>query len=158
MKVTGLGVRWGEGCGSLLNMLVLDMWGAEVKPCALVRSLSTGPDQVNLVEVLTYADEVQLKWTPPTRPVGPLTGYSVLCSGNHSLDATATSHICGGLTPNSTYNVSIVAVNMFGKGEPFEKTVKTACECECSLCCFVVAVCLESAPCPVLLLQIKHQK
>ena len=129
-------------------------------PCALVRSLlHTGPDQVNLVEVLTYADEVQLKWTPPTRPVGPLTGYSVLCSGKwESLDETATSHICGGLTPNSTYNVSIVAENMFGKGEPFAKTVKTACECECSLCCFGVAVCLESAPCPVLLLQIKHQK
>ena len=128
-------------------------------PCALVRSLlHTGPDQVNLVEVLTYADEVQLKWTPPTRPVGPLTGYSVLCSGNHSLDETATSHICGGLTPNSTYNVSIIAENMFGSGKRFVKTVKTACECECSLCCLGVAVCLESAPCPVLLLQIKHQK
>ena len=33
MRVTGLGVRWGEGCRSLLNMLVLDMWEAEVVLC-----------------------------------------------------------------------------------------------------------------------------
>lgn len=40
MKVTGLGVRWGEGCGSLLNLLVLDMWEAEVKRALCPRAIS----------------------------------------------------------------------------------------------------------------------
>ena len=86
-----------------------------------------------MVEVLTYADEVQLKWTPPTRPIGPLTGYSVICPENpqeESLNETTTSHICGGLAANSTYTVSIVAENKFGRGKPFVKTVETACECK----------------------------
>ena len=40
MRVTALGVRWGEGCGGLLNMLVLDMWGAEVKRALCPRAIS----------------------------------------------------------------------------------------------------------------------
>lgn len=90
---------------------------------------------MNAVEVLTYADEVQLNWTPPTRPIGPLTGYSVFCPGKpqgESLDETATSHICGGLAANSTYNVSIIAENKFGNGRHFVEMVGTACACKCA--------------------------
>ena len=94
------------------------------------------PDPVGMIQVLTYANEVQLSWTPPTSPVGRLHGYSVSCSKNSPMESllkNVTEHTCEGLFPNTTYEVVITASNKFGKGSPAMETVSTACGCECVL-------------------------
>lgn len=97
-----------------------------------------GPGPVTVIQVLTYATEVQLKWTAPTHPNGPFTGYNVSCLGNSQIDSlgpAVTEHTCEGLSANRTYSIRIFALNKFGAGLAALKTVKTACECECDLVC-----------------------
>ena len=100
--------------------------------CTVDTSSHAVPVPVGIIQVLTYANEVQLSWTPPTSPIGRLRGYNVSCSRS-SLPANVTEHTCEGLSPNTTYEVVITASNKFGEGSPAMETVTTACGCECVL-------------------------
>ena len=75
--------------------------------------------EVGMPQILS-CQSVSVSWTPPTNNESlPLTGYTVRYGdGNKQLaaEANATSAMLEGLTPNTTYNITVAARNAIGEG------------------------------------------
>ena len=86
------------------------------------------------------AHHVSLRWLPPSFPGGPLVSYLlVLRAGDQrtaaEIDPQLTSHVLGGLQPNTNYTVTVSANNKDGAGPPAHGWVRTpplAAEGQCS--------------------------
>ncbi|XP_041601028.1 proto-oncogene tyrosine-protein kinase ROS isoform X1 [Vulpes lagopus] len=73
-------------------------------------------------------DTVEVSWTPPQFPGGPILGYNVrLVSKNQQLDSgtQSTSFQFYSTLPNTTYRFSIAAVNEVGEGPEAESSITT---------------------------------
>ncbi|XP_025278622.1 proto-oncogene tyrosine-protein kinase ROS isoform X2 [Canis lupus dingo] len=73
-------------------------------------------------------DTVEVSWTPPQFPGGPILGYNIrLVSKNQQLDSgtQSTSFQFYSTLPNTTYRFSIAAVNEVGEGPEAESSITT---------------------------------
>ncbi|GAA4696406.1 hypothetical protein GCM10023226_38560 [Nocardioides nanhaiensis] len=95
---------------------------------ALAEGVPGEPDQV--VGSAAGTDSLTLTWAPPaSQGDGPVTGYIVSRSGSATTErvgADARSHTFTGLTPGTTYELSVRAVNATGSGRTTSVTVRTA--------------------------------
>ncbi|ELW48811.1 Proto-oncogene tyrosine-protein kinase ROS [Tupaia chinensis] len=74
-------------------------------------------------------DTVEVSWTPPQFPGGPILGYNLrLTSKNQKLDSGTqrTSFQFYSTLPNTTYRFSIAAVNEVGEGPEAESSITTS--------------------------------
>uniref|UniRef100_A0A8D2B9G8 Tyrosine-protein kinase receptor n=1 Tax=Sciurus vulgaris TaxID=55149 RepID=A0A8D2B9G8_SCIVU len=74
-------------------------------------------------------DTVEVSWTPPQFPGGPILGYNLrLISKNQKLDSGTqrTSFQFYSTLPNTTYRFSIAAVNEVGEGPEAESSITTS--------------------------------
>ncbi|KAF0289273.1 Proto-oncogene tyrosine-protein kinase ROS [Amphibalanus amphitrite] len=76
------------------------------------------------------AHHVSLRWLPPSFPGGPLVSYLLVvrAGGQRTaaeIDPHLTSHVLGGLQPNTNYTVTVSAINKDGAGPPAESWVRT---------------------------------
>ena len=75
--------------------------------------------EVGLPQILS-CQSVNVSWTPPTNNESlPLTGYTVRYRDDKEQlaeEANATSAMLEGLTPNTTYNITVAARNAIGEG------------------------------------------
>ena len=91
----------------LINCLLFPLTAPMVPMSITSRSLS--------------CQSVIVSWTPPTNSGGlPLTGYIVRYGDDKeqlAAEANATSAMLEGLTPNTTYNITVAARNAIGEGK-----------------------------------------
>ncbi|XP_048108390.1 LOW QUALITY PROTEIN: proto-oncogene tyrosine-protein kinase ROS [Alosa alosa] len=76
------------------------------------------------------SDSVELSWSPPVHPQGPLVGYNInLTSHEDTISMTTGGDVLTATifpsTPNTTYSVSLAAVNREGQGPAAQTTVTT---------------------------------
>uniref|UniRef100_A0A6I8PJL7 Tyrosine-protein kinase receptor n=1 Tax=Ornithorhynchus anatinus TaxID=9258 RepID=A0A6I8PJL7_ORNAN len=101
-------------------------------PSTSYRTLATGvPETAPLIRELCSVspDVVEVGWSLPLFPGGPVTGYNLrLASDHQTLDAgtQATSFQFSSVLPNTTYRFSIRAVGQVDQGPEAEANVTTA--------------------------------
>lgn len=97
---------------------------------ALATLPASAPQQPNGLEVVgtPTQDTINIDWTPPQDDGGkPITGYQVTWSpGGGSATIAATQYAVKGLTADTQYSISVVAVNAVGQSPAAQISARTA--------------------------------
>ena len=106
--------------------------------CHIYSTHFSAPDAPeNMVITSTTSTSIAIMWSPPANNGGSaVTSYSVMVSGGttSTTTATMTSTTISGLTPNTMYTISVLAVNSAGSGLSAKVTGATLLSGKCVLC------------------------
>jgi hypothetical protein len=82
------------------------------------------PVDVRVVDA--QSSRVAIDWAVPTQTNPPVTGYLVSVKGGRAVEVDRTAAVLTGLTPSTTYEISVQALSTGGVSDPVTVWAKTA--------------------------------